>query len=107
MSFCSFAKDGDENSFVTVESKFITKYLPEADGFAVKVYLYGLYLCKNANADFGIASMAEVLKTTEENIVSAFTFWEDYDLVDIISRSPFAVQYLPVKAAAGKPKKAH
>ncbi len=107
MSFCSFAKDGDENSFVTVESKFITKYLPEADGFAVKVYLYGLYLCKNANADFGIASMAEVLKTTEENIVSAFAFWEDYDLVEIISRSPFAVQYLPVKAAAGKPKKAH
>ncbi|MBQ7924108.1 MAG: DnaD domain protein [Clostridia bacterium] len=105
MAFCSFSKDNDGNSFVTLENKFITKYLPEADGFAVKVYLYGLYLCKNSDADFSLASMAEVLKTPEEKIVAAFAFWEDYDLVEIISRSPFTVQYLPVKSAIGRPKK--
>ena len=105
MSFCSFSKDGDANSYVTVENKFITKYLPEVDGFAVKVYLYGLYLCKNADSDFGLKSMAEVLKTTEEKITQAFEIWEDYDLVEILSREPFAVQYLPVKSAVGRPKK--
>ncbi|MBQ8309262.1 MAG: DnaD domain protein [Clostridia bacterium] len=105
MAFCSFSKDCDGNSYVTVENKFITKYLPEADGFAVKVYLYGLYLCKNADSDFGLKSMAEVLKTTEEKIAEAFAFWEDYDLVEVISKSPFAVQYLPVKSALGRPKK--
>ena len=107
MAFCSFSKDNDGNSFVTLENKFITKYLPEADGFAVKVYLYGLYLCKNSDNDFSLASMAEVLKTTEEKIIAAFDFWEDYDLVEIISKSPFAVQYLPVKSALGRPKKVH
>ena len=107
MAFCSFSKDSDGNSFVTVENKFITKYLPEADGFAVKVYLYGLYLCKNADSDFGLKSMAEVLKADEEEICNAFRFWEDYDLVSIISQDPFAVQYLPVKSVVGKPKKAH
>lgn len=105
MAFCSFSKDCDDNSYVTVENKFITKYLPEADGFAVKVYLYGLYLCKNAVSDFSLASMAEVLKTTEENIQDAFAFWEDYDLVAIASKDPFAVEYLPVKSAIGRPKK--
>lgn len=105
MAFCSFSKDCDGNSYVTVENKFITKYLPEADGFAVKVYLYGLYLCKNADSDFSLKSMAEVLKTSEEKIADAFAFWEDYDLVEIISKSPFAVQYLPVKSALGRPKK--
>ncbi len=105
MAFCSFSKDCDGNSYVTVENKFITKYLPEADGFAVKVYLYGLYLCKNADSDFGLKAMAEVLKTTETKIAEAFEFWEDYDLVQVISKSPFAVQYLPVKSAVGKPKK--
>ncbi len=105
MAFCSFSKDNDGNSFVTLENKFITKYLPEADGFAVKVYLYGLYLCKNPEGDFSLSSMAEVLKTTEEKIIAAFDFWEDYDLVEIISKSPFAVQYLPVKSALGRPKK--
>lgn len=105
MAFCSFSKDCEDNSYVTVENKFITKYLPEADGFAVKVYLYGLYLCKNAVSDFSLASMAEVLKTTQDKIAEAFAFWEDYDLVAIVSKDPFAVQYLPVKSATGRPKK--
>ena len=107
MAFCSFSKDCDGNSFVTVENKFITKYLPEVDGLAVKVYLYGLYLCKNADADFSANSMAEVLHVTPEDILSAFTIWEDYDLVQIISRQPLIVQYLPVKSAVGKPKRVH
>lgn len=105
MAFCSFSKDCDGNSFVTVENKFITKYLPEVDGLAVKVYLYGLYLCKNADADFSVDSMAEVLRVSAEDIVSAFTIWEDYDLVQIVSKQPFVVQYLPVKSAIGKPKR--
>ena len=101
MAFCTFSKDFD-NGYTIVDNKFITKYLPEADGFAVKVYLYGLYLCENREAEFSIASMAEVLKTTEENIRQAFAFWEDYDLVEILAKDPFTVQYLPVRSAVGR-----
>lgn len=104
MAFCNFSKDVD-NSYTVVENKFITKYLPESDDFAVKVYLYGLYLCKNTESDFNVRSMAEVLKTSEENVIDAFLYWEDYDLVEVLSRDPFTVQYLPVKASVGKPKK--
>ena len=104
MAFCSFSKDVD-NTYTLVENKFITKYLPEADGIAVKVYLYGLLLCQNTDADFGLRSMAEVLKLSEEKIKEAFAFWQDYDLVEILSQEPFAVQYLPVTAAVGKPKR--
>lgn len=104
MAFCNFSKDVD-NAYTVIENKFITKYLPEAEGFAVKVYLYGLYLCKNVHSDFDVRSMAEVLKTTEEKIMEAFVFWEDYDLVEILSKTPFTVQYLPVKASVGKPKR--
>ena len=104
MAFCSFSKDTD-NNYTIVENKFITKYLPEADGFAVKVYLYGLYLCGNTSTDFSIHSMAEVLKTTKQKIIEAFTFWQDYDLVEILCKDPFTVQYLPVRSAVGRPKK--
>ncbi len=104
MGFCSFSKDSD-NGYTLVDNKFITKYLPEADGFAVKVYFYGLYLCEHREQEFSIHSMAEVLKTTEEDIQQAFAFWEDYDLVQILARDPFTVQYLPVRTAVGKPKK--
>ena len=107
MAFCSFSKDCDNNSYVTIENKFITKYLPEADGFAVKVYLYGLYLCKKNDPDFGVQSMAEVLKCSQQQVMDAFLFWEDYDLVQILSKDPFVVQYLPITAAVGRPKKVH
>ncbi len=106
MSFCSFSKDTD-TSYTVLETKFITKYLPEADGFAVKVYLYGLHLCAQTGSDFSLSSMAEVLKTTEDKLKEAFAVWEAYDLVEILSKDPFVVQYLPVKSAVGKSKKVH
>ncbi len=105
MAFCTFSKDNTENRYTVVENKFLTKYMPEADGFAVKVYLYGLYLCSLTDSDFTLASMAEVLKSTEEEIRNAFSLWQEYDLVEILSEEPFAVQYLSVHSTVGKPKK--
>ncbi len=104
MAFCNFSKEYDSGHTI-IDNKFITKYLPEADGFAVKVYLYGLYLCENRERDFSASNMAEVLKTTEEQILQAFAFWEDYDLVEILAKNPLTVQYLPVRSAVGRPKK--
>ena len=105
MAFCSFSKEYDENAYTLVENKFINKYLPHADGFAVKVYLYGLYLCKNSSEDYSLSAMAEVLSASEDSIKQAFRFWEDYDLVQILCFEPFAVSYLPVTASVGKPKR--
>ncbi len=105
MAFCSFSKEFSESNFTFVENRFIQKYLPEANDFAVKVYLYGLYLCQSGNDDFSARSLAEVLKTTEERILNAFEYWQDYDLVNILCQSPLTVQYLPVSALSGKPKK--
>ncbi|MBQ2769567.1 MAG: DnaD domain protein [Clostridia bacterium] len=106
MAFCSFSKDYD-TACTIIENKFITKYLPDVDGFAVKVYLYGLFLCQNTDSDFTLRSMAEVLKTDEEKIKQAYSLWEDYDLVQILSQEPFTLQYLPVRSAIGKAKKIH
>ena len=57
MSFTAFSGDFSSNMFTSVENKFITKYLPQADGDAVRVYLYGLYLCSVAS-DFDPAACA-------------------------------------------------
>jgi len=105
MAFCSFSKEFTENSYTYVENRFIQKYLPEANDFAVKVYLYGLHLCQCGGEDFSARSLAEVLKTTETKILDAFHYWEDYDLVEILCKEPLTVQYLPVRSATGKPKK--
>ncbi len=103
MSFSSFSKDFAESSFTNVENSFITKYLPEANGDAVRVYLYGLYLC-GCSQEFDAESAAKLLKLPLKKVVEIYTFWEECGLVQILSREPLFVEYLPVSAAIGKPK---
>ena len=103
MSFAAFSKDFASNMFTSVENQFITKYLPQADGDAVRVYLYGLYLCQ-VSGDFDAQTCAKLLRLTEEKLIQIFSFWEECDLVRILSRSPLYVEYLPVNAAVGRPK---
>ncbi len=105
MAFCTFSKDFNENGYTFVENKFISKYLPEANDFAVKVYLYGLYLCQKNSEDFSAGALAEVLGVDEGKILDAFYYWQDYDLVEIVGKNPLCVQYLPITIRSGKPKK--
>ncbi len=106
MAFCAFAKDGGDHAYTSVDNKFIVKYMPEATDLQVKVYLYGLFLC-SSGGDFTLASMAEVLNADEKSVKDAFSYWQEYDLVQIISKDdePFYVEYLPVRTSSGKPKK--
>ena len=103
MSFSAFSKEFTANMFTSVENQFITKYLPLADGDAVRAYLYGLYLC-SCKAEFDAESAAKLLKIPMKQFVEIFEFWEECDLVHILSREPLFVEYLPVNAAVGKPK---
>ncbi len=103
MSFSSFSKDYGERAFTSVENQFIAKYLPEAGGDAVRAYLYGLYLC-NCAKTFGAEDAAKLLKIDYPTFVEIFSFWEECGLVQILSKEPLFVEYLPVTSSAGKPK---
>ena len=103
MSFCSFSKDFTERSFTSVENQFITKYLPEAGGDAVRAYLYGLYLC-NCAAEFDAENTAKLLRIPLKRLIDIFGFWEECGLVQVLSRDPLFIEYLPVSAVGGKPK---
>ncbi len=103
MSFSAFSKDFTANMYTSVENQFITKYLPQADGDAVRVYLYGLYLCQCGN-EFDAASAAKLLGIPYKRFAEIYDFWEECDLVHVLSREPLFVEYLPVSSAVGKPK---
>ena len=65
--------------FTSVENQFITKYLPQADGDAVRAYLYGLYACQCAG-EFDAETAAKLLRIPLEKFISIFEFWEECDL---------------------------
>ena len=103
---CSYSKALSSAGFTDVENAFISEYLPVASGEAVKVYLYGLYLCNNSKSDCSLDEMASNLNMSAEQIVDCFYFWEEFGLVSIISNEPFAVQYEPIRSSfSAKPKK--
>ena len=97
---CSFSKEFSTSSYVNVENGFILEYMSEASGDAVKVYLYGLYLCFNPQFDKNLSDIAESLNLSEDTVKDCFIYWEEFGLLSVVSKEPFTVKYLPVKAAS-------
>lgn len=102
MSFCSYSKEFNSSSSTFVDNKFIDMYLPIATGDAVKVYLYGLLVCKS-DEEITLDKFAKQLNLDVEEVKNCFKFWEEFGVLNVLSEEPFTVTYLPV--ASHKPKK--
>lgn len=104
MSFCSYSKEFGLNHTTSIQNSFITDYLSDVNGDAVKIYIYGLYLCENSSVDVNLTAFSEALYLDEETVKDYFRFWEEYGVISIISYEPFTVKYLNL-AKTGKPRK--
>ena len=106
MAFCKYSIDMLANNTTAVDNIFINNYLPFADAKNVKVYLYGLYKCQDGDArDNTLESFANELNLTTDEIESAFTYWQDQGLVQILNVIPFEVRYLPISDVISNTKK--
>lgn len=104
MGFCSLSIDFKKTSSTSIDNSFIYNYLPDADGTAVKVYLAGLVYCKS-QSEISVEDFAKNLNLTLEQLYDSFVYWEQLDLVKILSRTPLVVSYLPIPSNVNKPKK--
>jgi len=103
---CSYSKEFSNAGFTDVENAFINEYLPVSSGDAVKVYLYGLFICQNPKFDLSLAEFAKTLDMDEEKVLSCFNYWEEFGLVSVLSKTPLSVQYQPIRSSfSAKPKK--
>ena len=103
---CSFAKEYSSSSYTGIENEFIITYMPLAQDKSLKVYLYGLFLCSHPEQDKNILEIANTLQITEQDVIDAFDFWEEFGLLSVLSKSPLTVSYLPIKNASHtKPRK--
>jgi DnaD/phage-associated family protein len=72
----------------------------------VKVYLYGLYQCAQPeNLGNSLEHFAKVLNLAPSDVESAFYYWQEQGLIQILEKEPFEVVYLPIKENLGKLKK--
>lgn len=97
---CSFAKEFSTAGFTDVENQFIREYLPVSSGDAVKVYLYGLFLCKNPQIDNSLEEFAEVVHLPVDELLSILAYWEEFGLLSVLSKDPLNITFFPVKSTA-------
>ena len=103
MSFCSFSKETITNSSTVLDNRFTSTYLPEANGDAIKIYIYGLFVCQESDSDISFDKFCNDVKLDKDVVSDCFRFWEELGIVNVLSEDPFIVKYLPV--AQSKPRK--
>ena len=98
MSFCRFSTQVIAEDKTTIDNLFISEFMPNAPENFVKVYIFGLFKCTNAESrDNSIESFSRILSLSEEEIMTAFFYWQEQGLVKVIETQPFEIRYLPLK----------
>lgn len=70
-------------SITAIRNSFIKKYMLDANGSYVKVYLYLSMCIQSGNLDFSISSLADLMENTEKDIIRALQYWEKKGLLKI------------------------
>ena len=105
MALCSYSSKLAMDGYTIIDNTFLNEFLPQATGDDVKVYLYGLNLCSNPNVeDNNLDTICKVLSLTEDDVLNAFSYWQEMGLVQIVSTNPLEVRFLPARARSGSAK---
>ena len=94
MPLISVSDNLAKKSFTSVENRFITKYLPVLEPNAIKIYLFSLYVYQNGLSSYSLEDFAKHLSITEDETKNYFEYLEEFELVSVISFSPFEVKIL-------------
>lgn len=101
MPFCTFADNNPISGVTPVDNLFFLEYMAGAPGEFIKVYLYGLMMCRYPNADSGIEAMSKELNLDVSVIENAYGYWEREGLVVRTGDNPLSYNYLPLRVAPG------
>ena len=93
-----FSPEAQKREQTPVDNLFFSEYMPDADGEAVKVYLYGLMQCRFPS--MGDVALSEALNLPEGAVRAAFVYWQSKGLVRILKDEPLEVEYLTVEQPA-------
>lgn len=65
----------------SIYNTFIQKYMPDANGSYVKVYLYLSMCIQSGEKRLSITSLADLMENTEKDIIRALHYWEKKGLM--------------------------
>ena len=99
MAYCEYPRDFMAYDVTPVENLFLMEHMPHAPGDYVRVYLYGLMLCRYPSEDASAETVARALGVKPEEVEDAFRYWERQGLVVRLSDRPPRYQYISPQRA--------
>lgn len=100
MSLCTRSKESREDGYTMVENAFVDAFMPQCDPTALKVYLYGLYLCSDPlSQDNTLSHVCDALALSQQEVTQAFGYWADRGLLDIVGYDPLQIRYRSARTA--------
>lgn len=74
---------GNFFNHTSISNIFLDKYMPDANGEFVKIYLYLLRCASTPNVDLSICKIADLMNYTEKDILRALRYWEQIGLLSL------------------------
>lgn len=105
MAFCTKEKQLIDSGYTCIDNKFILNYLADAPDVRSAVYLMGLTLCESDGDDNSRTTIAQKLGIAEDDVMSAYYYWQELGLVHITGENPPRVIYLNVDKSTSALKK--
>lgn len=83
MSAALTLSNGAKTEYTILPNTFIDRYMPQANGSFVKVYLYFLRLLGDPSRTGSLSAAADVLEETEKDVERALKYWEKVGLLKL------------------------
>lgn len=83
-----------------LENEFIDKYMPEANGEYVKVYLLLLRYLNDPAMELSVSKIADILDHTEKDVLRALNYWKKQGLLDFETKHTDKKPVLPAAVEA-------
>jgi len=96
MAFTKLSKDFIESGYLMLNNNFITSFMPSCDANQLKVYILGLHYANISEDVNNISNFCNELNLTEEEVISAFKYWEEQKLIKISNIQSLEIIYLPI-----------
>lgn len=78
-----------------LDNEFIDKYMPEANGEYVKVYLLLLRYLNDPTMELSVSRIADILDHTEKDVLRALNYWKKQGLLDFETKNTTKKPVLP------------
>lgn len=74
---------GGQQGVTVISNIFLDRYMVQANGEYVKVYLYLLRCLSESNKELSVGYLADVLENTESDIIRAIKYWAGQGLLSV------------------------